>query len=798
MKMKDKAVIPDTLLSAALSVVMLCVLRQTVVIEFSLLTIMGFVLFWHVLLMLVDNLRPPPLAVGTVLVLLAVAVVFLALRGGDEETGHWLDGYIDWAMAAGGHNAPDFFLYRTVTIASISMVFSLAVFLLIRCEAHVGLLLAVGSSVFLGMQWAGFPYPAVLLWLFLFLMLLMAFRQGEWKGGQQGLMLLFLAPFCAVLIFGVSRLPLDRGPAGLGLIERIGAALSRIESPFDLKLFTFSGAQGDSSDINRDLGGAFQPSDRTMLYLTADKPLYVKSRSAREYTGRRWLPEDLERVPFEDPLFSTQYPYVTLPDLSALQGAGFRFDPAPSLAYALERYQFPVTVNFLDDPGFRPYSLRRATIHYGELVTHSVFTPEGFLSFRPRTDEEKRKAPFTIDASQAVISERKMVRDDSYELYYLDYHLASGEWDQVLDTSSPSLTEALYAVSGDAFMRYSAEITDEVYANYLMLPPSLPDRVRELARSVTRKADTIHQCASAIETFLSTTFPYSTDVPDTPEGVDFVDYFLFDLHKGYCTYYATAMVVMCRAIGIPARYVEGFKFSSVKEGGRYVATGAQAHAWAEVYLDGFGWIAYEPTAGFSEEFHERYRDTSPTPEPTRTPNPSPTPTEEPPPSAAPVSPTPSTPTEPPSTGQRTLDFLQAAGWLLLRWSWLLLLAAWVFFNFVRYKRYRKGLQTARYGRQSLRRLHKRGQRMLALLGYRPEAWETPLEFSLRCGAEFQDAGVLAAFTEGYYRTAYGGLRPGPEERKAAAAALLWLESVLRSGKLNAARLWLLRFGLGWI
>jgi hypothetical protein len=93
------------------------------------------------------------------------------------------------------------------------------------------------------------------------------------------------------------------------------------------------------------------------------------------------------------------------------------------------------------------------------------------------------------------------------------------------------------------------------------------------------------------------TLPYDLNLPAPPNNGDVVDYFLFDLQRGYCDYYATAMVVLARAAGIPARLVIGYAggtFDPAEE--RYLVTEADAHAWAELYFPGYGWIEFEPTA----------------------------------------------------------------------------------------------------------------------------------------------------------------------------------------------------------
>jgi hypothetical protein len=141
---------------------------------------------------------------------------------------------------------------------------------------------------------------------------------------------------------------------------------------------------------------------------------------------------------------------------------------------------------------------------------------------------------------------------------------------------------------------------NEAYSKYLQLPEALPPRIKSLAKSITDSKDNRYDKVKAIEKYLSNNYKYTLTPNDTPQGRDFVDYFLFDEKKGYCTYYATSMVVMLRSLGIPARYVEGYIVTSgSKKGNEYHVTNEKAHAWVEAYFEGFGWIKFEPTAAYS-------------------------------------------------------------------------------------------------------------------------------------------------------------------------------------------------------
>ncbi len=140
---------------------------------------------------------------------------------------------------------------------------------------------------------------------------------------------------------------------------------------------------------------------------------------------------------------------------------------------------------------------------------------------------------------------------------------------------------------------YPAWIRDR----YLSLPETLPARVTELALEITREETNPFDRARALEQYLRG-FRYTLDLPAPPADRDVVDYFLFDLQQGYCDYYATAMVVMARANGLPARLAVGYNAGVYDPANqRYIVTAQQAHSWPEIYFPGAGWIAFEPTAG---------------------------------------------------------------------------------------------------------------------------------------------------------------------------------------------------------
>jgi len=134
-------------------------------------------------------------------------------------------------------------------------------------------------------------------------------------------------------------------------------------------------------------------------------------------------------------------------------------------------------------------------------------------------------------------------------------------------------------------------------AVHLALPNSVTERTRQLAGELGAGRTSPYEIAAAIEGYLRS-FPYDLDVPGPPEGMDVADFFLFDLTRGYCDYYATAFATLARLNGLPTRFATGY-ISTFWDWERqeWTITEADAHSWPEVYFPELGWIPFEPTAG---------------------------------------------------------------------------------------------------------------------------------------------------------------------------------------------------------
>lgn len=196
--------------------------------------------------------------------------------------------------------------------------------------------------------------------------------------------------------------------------------------------------------------------------------------------------------------------------------------------------------------------------------------------------------------------------------------LVNGSGSLKLDKSVPLHYE--YHVIGYNLL-YRPAVEDQVIAEnpaglsrYLELPDDLPERVFKLVLEITAGQQSSYGKIKALEGYLRRHYSYTTDIPLTPEDRDFVDFFLFDLQEGYCTYFATALSVMGRAAGIPTRYVSGFVIpAEPAANGRYYIAGTDAHAWVEVYLPGLGWLPFEATPGYTTDASLPFRAWSDSP-----------------------------------------------------------------------------------------------------------------------------------------------------------------------------------------
>lgn len=140
-------------------------------------------------------------------------------------------------------------------------------------------------------------------------------------------------------------------------------------------------------------------------------------------------------------------------------------------------------------------------------------------------------------------------------------------------------------------------------APYLEVPATLTPRTRALVEQVAGDAPDPYMALKRLEHHLRSNYRYNLNIPPFPEGVDTVDYFLFEQpgREAYCEHFATSLTLMGRVLGIPTRLVTGYLPGNYNPfTGLYEVKTSDAHAWVEAYFPGVGWAAFDPTPGNSD------------------------------------------------------------------------------------------------------------------------------------------------------------------------------------------------------
>lgn len=346
------------------------------------------------------------------------------------------------------------------------------------------------------------------------------------------------------------------------------------------------------------LGGPANPEDTPVMQVRTSGRALLRGTIKNEYDGHAWA----------DSTSGRRYLYVNP-----------RF-------YALRRDLFDQK---------RPSDAIRAQLPAGETITVLMRADAAstlYLTQRFSALSGHDIVPYFSPASE-VFGTRSLAFGDSYTFTGLRL---SG------DTSG--IREAVLAAA-----HHSDAYADTVRADYLALPDSVETGVYALAGQITQDAQTDFDRAAALCAYLRSAYPYTLAQNVPPAGRDFVSWFLLDERQGYCTSFATAMAVMARMVGLPARYIEGYAAVPDSDSVARV-TQQQAHAWVEIYFAGFGWLPFDPTPGTNDAGGTLPSDDpegdspTPSPSPTATPTPSPSPA----PDASP-SPTPTPSPEPDST-----------------------------------------------------------------------------------------------------------------------------------------------------
>ncbi|HEY4979578.1 MAG TPA: DUF3488 and transglutaminase-like domain-containing protein [Candidatus Acidoferrum sp.] len=218
------------------------------------------------------------------------------------------------------------------------------------------------------------------------------------------------------------------------------------------------------------------------------------------------------------------------------------------------------------------------TVLLQPMASDAVFAPANLVRVRGN---------FMAESSNSSVFQRRgyLTRDSTDSVYNPFHNFAQivYEGDSLLPLVDPAQARAA-----------SPDYPVEVWETYLQLP-ALDPRIPELARKITASAANPYDKAIAVEAYLLRNFRYTLNLTGSP-GRDPLAHFLFEARAGHCEYFASAMTVMLRSSGIPAREVNGFLPGEYNDlAGDYIVRASDAHSWVEAYFPGSGWITFDPT-----------------------------------------------------------------------------------------------------------------------------------------------------------------------------------------------------------
>ena len=391
-------------------------------------------------------------------------------------------------------------------------------------------------------------------------------------------------------------------------VEDLAASLARISSAFGLKIDYDNNKLGSKDHISY--------KGTTDLVVTFDRyhncAVYLKDQVSSDYGDNEW--SDLSESAYKQQIFDDFTKNGIFPqDFPCLFSK--LIDPS------VNEMTVWITSKVKKDRTFSTYG----TDNYGGLsydrdkLVGSIDTPSREFSYKfVPVDADfiaasTGKPSRTVYSASAVNDEywRDLIRNfaDSKSLFTYDDYFP-------IDYELPADQQFMY-MNGKFIMGelLEKEYRDFVYDQYLDVPDD-----NDMSEVRAAYSDLIAQAQSAgnetekiaaldaMRERMADTCTYTLSPGKTPSNRDFVNYFLIENQKGYCIHYTTAGVILARMAGVPARYASGyvvladdFNDSNLNDDGSYTidVKDDRSHAWVEIYLDGYGWVPFEFTAGYS-------------------------------------------------------------------------------------------------------------------------------------------------------------------------------------------------------
>jgi len=646
-KIVDK--IPDTILAVMAAFSMTYAVTSSMGLTFPPAAMIFYIILITVILHVSFFSKQTAIAAGILsgaaLIFLSAYLIFFAdhekLLEFFDDYSYWLYDFIMYP------DVPDQ-LFQLITVISLCLAFTVFSFIFVIKKFKFLIFLAAGISIFAVQASYGIVVSYISFYLFLLTALILYLKHVYLIKNSNGLndyarpstIMLWSIPVSLIIILLSSQIHASDLPIQWKwLDDKIVTIYNNIKNKFDYESFDYFSLSASSGfgDRNSILGGRVRLDRTNVLRVTTSNRVYLRGVSKDLYTGTKWL-NSVEGLSPADPDHNDLY------DDTDEMMLGMKLLSGEDNYLTKYFDTTPITVTFLN------------------LKTKSLFIPSKINGI----DFDTGNIDLFVNDTGDHSSGKRLTRDFQYSMTAYSPRIWSEEFVDILRKSKKGLYSeylgdlmvafpnniysgidneidsnidndadiefnidndrnksvdmrisiirnfrsgtAAYNINSNEYQKLEElnEKSKLIYEKYLQLPEDLPQRVKDLAASLVVSSDNNYDKAKAIEKYVAGNYAYNLDVRSTPRNRDFVDYFLFDQQEGYCSYFASAMTILARCAGLPARYVEGYMLPpGPLEDNRnmYIVTNMQAHAWVEIYFEGYGWLPFEPTAPFRSTFY---------------------------------------------------------------------------------------------------------------------------------------------------------------------------------------------------
>ena len=512
----------------------------------------------------------------------------------------------------------DFNSWYTVSMFLLFMMFMSSViyyFTRVRYRIFMGFLIFIIPFAVYGKEAEKMPIAFIILMAVGYIMLLVYFRQLKdsdtvvvkvkketWQSA--GIYALLFAAIAAVV-------PKPQVETDRTFIESLISA-----EQFTDRLMAMLGNFRDESS-----GGQYRDVDNNtpLYYVKADEELHLKMRTSSNYhyDDDNWYEGDVDETTEKDEEVEVSFELGQAGELTKAVLTAAELDGDFAEEYGLSGYSPENVVT----PG-----KKRAEIYSAYRYSQFAPVPQFVKSLIWTSSKEIMK----MSKTGFIYSDKYFPASDVWVYdYYENTFFANSFNKEIIDIISQSdyahllwdaehILKSTYRDSGEnneVIGRY-ADVLSQEYDEYTDYCRDLLDygdssKIYDLAQEITQGLDSDYDKAKAIEQyFFANDFVY--DLKYVKSRGENVENFLFNTKRGVCYEYATAMVLLSRAAGIPARYCEGYLASQPNEDPKdpkidanYVVTPQQAHGYPELYIEGFGWITFEPTISAAKQQEEK-------------------------------------------------------------------------------------------------------------------------------------------------------------------------------------------------